>query len=41
MSENVMYRQQVETIDDTIRILEKDNEWLLNAGDSGAVKDQD
>ena len=36
-----MYRQQVDTIDDTIRILEKDNEWLLNAGDSGAVKDQD
>jgi len=39
MSENVLYRQQVETIDDTIRILERDNEWLLNAGDSGSAKD--
>lgn len=25
-----MYRDQVETLGDTIRILEKDNEWLLN-----------
>jgi len=34
-SENVLYRQQVETLEDTVRILENDNQWLLNAGESG------
>ena len=33
-SENILYRNQVESLDDTIRILEKDNEWLLNAGET-------
>jgi len=28
-SENLMYRDQVQTLGDTIDILEKDNEWLL------------
>ena len=31
-SENVMFRSQVANIDETVAILEKDNEWLLNAG---------
>jgi len=31
-SENVMFRSQVANIDETVTILEKDNEWLLNAG---------
>ena len=31
-SENVMFRSQVANIDETVRILEKDNEWLMNAG---------
>jgi len=31
-SENVMFRNQVANIDETVRILEKDNEWMLNAG---------
>lgn len=30
-SENLLYRQQVETLDETINIIERDNEWLLNA----------
>jgi len=37
-NENVLFRQQVDTLEDTLRILEKDNEWLLSAGDAG--KDQ-
>jgi hypothetical protein len=37
-NENVLFRQQVDTLEDTVRILEKDNEWLLSAGDAG--KDQ-
>ena len=37
-NENVLFRQQVDTLEDTVRILEKDNEWLLSAGD--ACKDQ-
>ena len=28
-SENLMYRDQVESLADTIKILEKDSEWLL------------
>lgn len=35
MPENVMFRNQVENLDDTVRILEKDNEWLLNVGNLG------
>lgn len=31
-SENVMFRSQVANIDETVALLEKDNEWLLNAG---------
>jgi len=27
-----MFRSQVANIDETVAILEKDNEWLLNAG---------
>lgn len=43
MSENVMFRNQVENLDDTVRILEKDNEWLLNVGNLGkeTAKDDD
>lgn len=33
-SENLLYRQQVHTLEDTIRIIEQDNEWLLKAGAS-------
>lgn len=33
-SENLLYRQQMETIDDVVDMIERDNEWLLNAGDS-------
>lgn len=29
-SENLMYRDQVNSLKDTIHILEKDTEWLLN-----------
>lgn len=34
MSENLMYRNQLSSIDETIDILEKDNEWQLNAGNN-------
>ena len=34
MSENLMYRRQMESIDDCIEILERDNEWQLNAGNN-------
>lgn len=38
-SENVLYRQQVDTLEDTIRIIERDNEWLLKAGDAEQLGD--
>mmetsp|Transcript_24320 Transcript_24320/g.37599 ORF Transcript_24320/g.37599 Transcript_24320/m.37599 type:complete len:141 (+) Transcript_24320:5569-5991(+) len=31
-SENLMFRDQLETIDDTIEILKRDNKYLLNEG---------
>lgn len=34
MSENLMYRNQLSSIDETLDILEKDNEWQLNAGNN-------
>lgn len=34
VSENLMYRNQLSSIDDTIEILERDNEWQLNAGNN-------
>ena len=40
-SENVLYREQVTTLEETTRILEKDNEWLLNAGDTNSNNDDD
>lgn len=33
-SENLLYRQQVSSLEDTVKIIERDNEWLLNAGDN-------
>ena len=36
-----MFRNQVENLDDTVRILEKDNEWLLNVGNLGKESAQD
>lgn len=33
-NENLLYRQQVDNLSSTIRILEQDNEWLLKAGES-------
>jgi len=36
-SENLLYRSQIETLSDAVGILERDNEWLLNAGDSGSA----
>jgi hypothetical protein len=33
-SENLMFRQQVQTLQETIGIIEKDNEWLLNANNN-------
>lgn len=32
-SENVQFRAQVQTLEETTQLLEKDNEWLLQAGD--------
>lgn len=42
-SETSVYRDQIESYSDTIKILKKDNEWLLNAGDNfdKAAKKQD
>lgn len=40
-SENLMYRDQVQTLSDTIRILEKDNEWLLKQSGQQTGGDQD
>ena len=34
MSENLMYRNQLSSIEETLDILEKDNEWQLNAGNN-------
>jgi len=33
-SENSIYRSQVGSLEESISLLEKDNEWLLNAGDN-------
>ena len=33
-SENILYREQVTSLEETTNILEKDNQWLLNAGDN-------
>lgn len=33
-SEHDLYREQVTSLEETTKILEKDNEWLLNAGDN-------
>lgn len=41
ISENLLYRQQEATLQDTINIIEKDNEWLMNAGDNKEIKDGD
>lgn len=41
-SENLMYRDQVQSLSDTISILEKDNDWLLKqSGQQGANDGQD
>jgi hypothetical protein len=33
-SENEVFRSQVGSLQESVRLLEKDNEWLLNAGDN-------
>lgn len=33
-SEHSVYRQQVGSLEESTRLIEKDNEWLLNAGDN-------
>jgi hypothetical protein len=33
-SENILYREQVTSLEETTNILEKDNQWLINAGDN-------
>lgn len=40
-SENLMYRNQVQTLSDTISILEKDNEWLLKQSGQQTGGDKD
>ena len=40
-SENIMYREQVTTLEETTQILERDNEWLLNAGDNNVNQDDE
>jgi len=34
ISENLMYRNQLSSIEESLEILEKDNEWQLNAGNN-------
>ena len=36
-----MYREQVTTLEETTQILERDNEWLLNAGDNNVNQDDE
>lgn len=38
-SENLLYRQQVNSLEDTIHIIEKDNEWLLKAGEADQLNE--
>lgn len=38
-SENMVFRDQVETLEETNKILEKDNEWLLNSGNNKINQD--
>lgn len=40
-SENLMYRNQVQTLSDTVSILEKDNEWLLKQSGQHTEGDDD
>jgi len=40
-SENLMYRDQVQTLSDTVSILERDNEWLLNQSGQNKSGDND
>lgn len=40
-SENLQFRQQVQTLEETTQILEKDNEWLLQAGDANQNTEDD
>lgn len=39
-SENLLYRQQVHTLEDTVHVIERDNEWLLKAGDADQLADE-
>lgn len=40
-SENLQFREQVQTLEETTQLLEKDNEWLLQAGDANQNTDDD
>jgi hypothetical protein len=40
-SENLLYREQATSLQNTMDLIERDNEWLLNAGDNDKIKENE